>query len=195
MCHPPTEVLYSVIFALFRRLYEVATSPTVELFPYTATGPPDVPTSGWTTWYRNPGILAIKTLLPRLYPSAGSVAMVWQAIAVTYLLEGIQDPYKPSESHSRDLDKHLTSMLQKSPYQDPCPQWKNAIPLGLVMTAAASYDPYFQISHFTSNLIHIALFFCLRSCEYTKNTIPQVHSLVPLPLPAVTWWGRCHSTQ
>ena len=99
---------------------------------------------------------------------ADTVAAAWRAVAEVHLLEGRPDPRKPPGSSSRDLDKRLTRMLRHWGYQDPPTKREKAIPLGFVMfaVARATLDAFTQC---WTDLIVIALFFCLRSCEYTKT--------------------------
>ena len=99
---------------------------------------------------------------------ADSVAAAWRAIAEIHLLEGLTDPRKPSGAATKDLDKRLSRMLRHYSFQDPPSKREKAIPLGLVMSlaAAAGASP---LAACTSDLIIIALFFCLRSCEYSKT--------------------------
>ena len=99
---------------------------------------------------------------------ADTVATEWSAVAEVHLLEGRPDPRKPPGSSSRDLEKRLTRMLRHWGYQDPPPQREKAIPLGFVVFAAAHADAD-AFSQCRADLIIFALFFCLRSCEYTKT--------------------------
>ena len=80
------------------------------------------------------------------------------------------DPRKPPGSSSRDLDKRLTRMLRHWGYQDPPPppRREKAISLGFVLFAAAHADAD-AFSQCWADLIILALFFCLRPCEYTKT--------------------------
>ena len=49
LCHPPTEVIYSVISNLFRRLYKAVTYPTAVSSPYKASSSSYAITSSWNT--------------------------------------------------------------------------------------------------------------------------------------------------
>ena len=100
---------------------------------------------------------------------ADSVAAAWRAVAEVHLLEGLPDPRKPPGSSSKDLDKRLSRMLRHYSYQDPPSKREKAIPLGMVISIGASADGSPKASC-TSDLIQIALFFCLRSCEYSKTS-------------------------
>ena len=91
--------------------------------------------------------------------------MEWITIADTRPLEGRNNLRKPSGSHSQDLGKHLTRMLRHFTYQDPPDKQVKAISLGLVMAATAAPNPFRQLAICTADLILIALFLFLRSCE------------------------------
>ena len=99
---------------------------------------------------------------------ADSVATAWRAIAETHLLEGLPDPRKRPGSSAKDLDKRLSRMTRHYSLVDPPPKREKAIPLGLVISIGGQADssPKAQC---TADLIQIGLFFCLRSCEYTKS--------------------------
>ena len=99
---------------------------------------------------------------------ADSVATAWRAIAQTHLLEGRPDPRKPPNSTSISLDLRLSRQLRNYSFVDPPPAREKAIPLGLVMDIAKSAS---TVKHLCiSQLTILALFFCLRSCEYTKTS-------------------------
>ena len=96
-----------------------------------------------------------------------SVAMVWWDIAETHLLEGRREPRNPTRLHSQELYKPLTCMFCHFAYQDPTPQREKVVLLGLAMSATLASNPSCNLDLCTTELIHIALFFCLYSCEYT----------------------------
>lgn len=98
-----------------------------------------------------------------------SVATAWRAVAETHLLEGLHDPRKPYGSTIKDLDKRLTRQLRHYSFQDPPSKREKAIPRGLVTQAAQAADSS-PLAQCMACLILIALFFCLRSCEYTKTS-------------------------
>ena len=100
--------------------------------------------------------------------SADTVSAAWRAVAEVHLQEGRPNPCKPSGSSIRDLDKCLTRMLRNWGYQDPPPRREKSIPLGFVVfvDTHAEADAFIQC---WADLIVLALFFCLRSCEYTKT--------------------------
>ena len=104
---------------------------------------------------------------------ADTGATAWRAIAKTHLLEGRRDPQKPLGSHSRELDKRLSSMLHHFFFQDIPSRREKAVPLGFVMVAVAQarLDAFNQ---YMADLLVITLLFCLRYCEYTKT---NTHSL------------------
>ena len=60
-------------------------------------------------------------------------------------------------------------MLQNFSYQDLPTHRDKATPLGIFIAVAELDNPHSQISQGTAYLIHIALFFYLRSCKYTKT--------------------------
>ena len=101
---------------------------------------PDIPTINtlqvYRQWVRNGGFSSQAYFL-----RSQLVVTAWRAITETHSLEGHRDPHKPSGSHSRDLDKFLTRMLQQFSYQDSPLQREKAIPLGLVMAATAAANP------------------------------------------------------
>ena len=96
------------------------------------------------------------------------VASAWRAISKTHLPEGRRDPRKPLGSHRPDLDKRLSCMLRHYGLQDPPPWSEKEVLLCFVMVAVAQakLDAFNQCM---ADLLVIALFFCLRSCEYTKT--------------------------
>ena len=100
---------------------------------------------------------------------ADSVAVAWRAIAEVHLLEGLHDPRKPKGSSGKDLYKHLSCMLHHYSYQDPPSTREKAVPLVLVVSIAANVNGS-QHAACTTDLIQLALFFCLRSCEYSKTS-------------------------
>ena len=59
-------------------------------------------------------------------------------------------------------------MLRHYGFQDPPPWIEKVVPLGFVMLAIAQSKPY-AFDQCVADLLVIALFFCLRSCEYTKT--------------------------
>ena len=99
---------------------------------------------------------------------ADTVAAALRTVAEVQLLEGRPDPCKPPGSSSRDLDKRLTRMLLHWGYQDPPPLREKAIPRGFVVVVATHADVD-AFSQCWADLIVLALFFCLRSCEYKKT--------------------------
>ena len=99
---------------------------------------------------------------------ADSVAAAWRAIAEVHLLEVLPDPRKPSCSSSKDLDKRLSRMLRHYSYQEPPSRREKKIQQGLVMSIAASPLKSAK-ARCTVDIIIIVLFFCLRSCEYSKT--------------------------
>ena len=100
---------------------------------------------------------------------ADSVAAAWRAISEVHLLEGLNDPRKPRGFSGKDLDKRLSRMLRHYSYQDPPSSREKAVPLGLVMSIAEHVDGS-ERAACTADLIQLALFFCLRSCEYSKTS-------------------------
>ena len=98
---------------------------------------------------------------------AESVAAAWLAVATTHLLEGRPDPRKPPGMGGRELDKRLSRQLKYYSNLDPPPRREKPVPLGLVV-AAAKGSRSTPRDRCLGDLIQIALYFCLRSCEYTK---------------------------
>ena len=106
------------------------------------------------------------------------VALEWRAIAKTHLLEGRRDPWNPLGLHTREPDKRLSSMLHHYGFQDPPPpRREKAFPLGFVMVALTQSKPD-AFDHCMADLLAIALFFCIRSCKYTKTN--SHHSTYPM---------------
>ena len=60
-------------------------------------------------------------------------------------------------------------MLHHFSYQDPPPKREKPIPLVLAMAAVEAADISCPFVQYQANPIQIALFLCLRSCEYTKK--------------------------
>ena len=92
----------------------------------------------------------------------------WWAITTVHLLDGQPDPRKPRGSSSRDLDLCLICQLCAYSFQDPPTSRQKPVPLGLVVDSArnvGSSSKYWCLAY----LVQIGLYFCLRSCEYTKT--------------------------
>ena len=118
---------------------------------------------------------------------ADSVAAAWRAVAQTHLLEGRPDPRKPSNSTSTSLDLRLSRQLRHYSFQDPPPKREKAVPLGLVMDIAKSALTLRE--RCIADLIILALFFCLRSCEYTKTASHK--RTVQFRFQDIQFWDEC----
>ena len=86
----------------------------------------------------------------------------------THLLEGLPDPQKRTVSSAKDIDKRLSRIMRHYSLVDPSPKREKVILLGLVIDMGEQADTSVK-SQCTADLIQIGLFFCLRSCEYTKT--------------------------
>ena len=99
---------------------------------------------------------------------ADAVAAAWRSVATTHLLEGRPDPRKPPGVGGKDLEKRLSRQLRHYSSQDPPTRREKPVPLGLVV-AAAKGSRNTPRDRCLGDLIQLALYFCLRSCEYTKT--------------------------
>ena len=129
---------------------------------------------------------------------ADTVASAWRAIASTHLLEGRRDPRKPLGMATRELDLRLSRQLRYYSFLDPPSRREKAVPLGLVVAAAKGSRKTAK-GRCLGDLIQIALYFCLRSCEYTKTNshtrttqfrfrdmqFHDAHGIIPFDAPAV----------
>ena len=100
---------------------------------------------------------------------ANAVSSAWRAIATIHLLEGRPDPRKPLGMATRELDLRLSRQLRYYSFLDPPSCREKAVPLGLVVAAAKGSTKTAK-GRCLGDLIQIAIYFCLRSCEYTKVT-------------------------
>ena len=99
---------------------------------------------------------------------ADTVASAWRAIAQTHLLEGRRDPRKPLGMATRELDLRLARQLRHYSFLDPPSRREKAVPLGLVVAAAQGSQKTAK-GRCLGDLIQLAIYFCLRSCEYSKT--------------------------
>ena len=101
--------------------------------------------------------------------ASGLVATSWRAISKLHLLEGLPNPQKLLESSRKDLDKHLTCIIRHYSFQDPPSRKDKVAPLGLITSIRSFIDGSTKATC-TVDLITMALYFCLRSCKYSKIT-------------------------
>ena len=97
-----------------------------------------------------------------------SVSEVWQPIASVHLLDGRPDLQKPRGASSRDLNLRLIRQLHTYSFQDPSTSRQKPAPLGLVVAAARNTSSSPK-DWCLAYLVQIGLYFCLRSCDYTKT--------------------------
>ena len=96
------------------------------------------------------------------------MSAAWQAIATVHLLDGRLDPGKPRGSSSRDLDLCLSLQIRTYSFQSPPTSHHTPFSVCLVMSAARNVGSIPK-DWCLSDLVQIGLYFCLRSCEYTKT--------------------------
>ena len=101
-----------------------------------------------------------------------SVSAAWQAIAMVHILDGRPDPQKPRGSSSCNLDIRLSCQICTYSFQYPPTSLQKPYPLGFVLAASKGEisNPKNQC---LADLVQIGLYFCLRSCEYTKTNSHQ----------------------
>ena len=104
--------------------------------------------------------------LPEVRTESVSVAL--QDIATVHLLGGRPDTQKPCGSSSCNLYLRLSLQIHIYYFQDLPISQKKPVPRGVAVADArgASSNPNDQ---FLADLVQIGLYFCLRSCEYTKT--------------------------
>ena len=86
--------------------------------------------------------------------------------------EATPTPASPKAHPPRILIRRSLISYVATPTKIPHPNMKNATSLSIVVQAAAAADST-SFEGCQANLIQIALFFCLRSCEYTKTVSHQ----------------------
>ena len=144
------------------------------------TGGPSAPTSAsavssitlttqWLRYFKCLYKVSRTVFTPRIAASGQTrVSLEWIAIATTHLLEERRNPRKPLGMAKRELDLRICRQLCYYSFLDPPARQEKAVPIELVVTAAKGSTNTVK-GRCLGDLIHIVLYFCLRSCEYTKT--------------------------